>query len=46
MLPMQSVPDAIEEMRFARKELGFKGAFLRPNPYNEKMIDHPDYEPI
>src|ERR1700755_602418 len=29
MLPMQSVPHAIEEMRFARKELGFKGAFLR-----------------
>jgi uncharacterized protein len=46
MLPMQSVPHAIEEMRFARKELGFRGAFLRPNPYNEKMIDHPDYEPF
>ncbi len=46
MLPMQSVPHAIEEMRFARKELGFKGAFLRPNPYNNKMIDHPDYEPF
>src|SRR3974390_2757196 len=46
MLPMQSVPHAIEEMRFARKELGFKAAFLRPNPYNNKMIDHPDYEPF
>ena len=46
MLPMQSVPHAIEEMRYARKELGFKGAFLRPNPYNNKMIDHPDYEPF
>jgi len=46
MLPMQSVPHAIEEMRFARKELGFRGAFLRPNPYNNKMIDHPDYEPF
>ena len=43
---MQSVPHAIEEMRLARKELGFKGAFLRPNPYNNKMIDHPDYEPF
>ena len=30
MLPMQSVPHAIEEMRFARKELGSRGAFLRP----------------
>jgi predicted TIM-barrel fold metal-dependent hydrolase len=46
MLPMQSVPHAIEEMRFARKELGFKAGFIRPNPYNNKMIDHPDYEPF
>ena len=46
MLPMQSVPHAIEEMRFAKKELGFKGGFIRPNPYNDKMISHPDYEPF
>jgi predicted TIM-barrel fold metal-dependent hydrolase len=46
MLPMQSVATAIEEMKFARKELGFKAAFIRPNPYNNKMINHPDYEPF
>src|ERR1700676_1629594 len=46
MLPMQSVDLAIAEMRFARKELGFRGGFLRPNPYNNKMIHHPDYEPF
>src|SRR5260370_16801877 len=47
MLPMQSVPHAIEEMRFARKELGFKGGFLRPNPYHgTKMISDPMYEPF
>jgi len=46
MLPMQDVGLAIAEMRFARKELGFKGGFLRPNPYNNKMINHPDYEPF
>src|SRR5215470_11040552 len=46
MLPMQSVESAIEEMRYARKELGFRGGFLRPNPYNNKMIHHPDYEPF
>jgi len=46
MLPMQDVNLAIEEMRFAKKELGFKGGFLRPNPYNNKMINHPDYEPF
>ena len=32
MLPMQSIDLAIEEMRFARKELGMRGGFLRPNP--------------
>jgi uncharacterized protein len=32
MLPMQSVDRAIEEMRFARRELGFRGGFIRPNP--------------
>src|ERR1700746_870480 len=46
MLPLQSVDLAIAEMRFARKELGFRGGFLRPNPYNNKMIHHPDYEPF
>src|SRR5882757_3865513 len=24
----------------------FRGGFLRPNPYNNKMIHHPDYEPF
>src|SRR3974390_196434 len=46
MLPMQSVDLAIQEMRYARNELGFRGVFLRPNPYNNKMIHHPDYEPF
>jgi predicted TIM-barrel fold metal-dependent hydrolase len=47
MLPMQSVEHAIEEMRFARKELGFKACFLRPNPYHSnKMINDPMYEPF
>ena len=46
MLPMQSVGLAVAEMAFAKKELGFKGGFIRPNPYNNKMINHPDYEPF
>jgi predicted TIM-barrel fold metal-dependent hydrolase len=46
MLPMQSVELAIEEMRYARKELGMRGGFLRPNPYNGRMLHHPDYEPF
>ena len=44
MIPLQSVELAIEEMKFARKELGMKGAFIRPNPYSDKMIDQPEYE--
>jgi uncharacterized protein len=46
MLPMQDVDLAIAEMRFARKELDFRAGFIRPNPYNNKMINHPDYEPF
>ena len=46
MLPMQSIDLAIEEMRFARKELGMRGGFLRPNPYNGRMAGHPDYDPF
>jgi predicted TIM-barrel fold metal-dependent hydrolase len=46
MLPMQSIDLAIEEMRFARKTLGMKGGFLRPNPYNGRMAGHPDHDPF
>jgi predicted TIM-barrel fold metal-dependent hydrolase len=47
MLPMQDVDLAVAEMRFARKELGFKAAFIRPNPYHEnKTINHPMYGPF
>ena len=46
MLPMQSIELAIEEMRYARKELGMRGGFLRPNPYNGRMLHHPDYAPF
>ena len=46
MLPMQSIELAIEEMRFARTQLGMRGGFLRPNPYNGRMLHHPDYVPF
>ena len=47
MLPMQDVDLAVAEMRFARKELGFQAAFIRPNPYHgNKTINHPMYEPF
>ena len=46
MLPLQSIELAIEEMKFARKELGFRAGFLRPNPYNNRLIHDPVYEPF
>jgi predicted TIM-barrel fold metal-dependent hydrolase len=45
MLPMQDVDLAIAEMRFAKKELGMRGGFLRPNPYHGlKMMSDPMYD--
>src|SRR6202011_1222988 len=46
MLPMQSVELAIEEMRYARSQLGMRSGFLRPNPYNNRMLGHPAYDPF
>ena len=46
MLPLQSVELAIKEMQFAKKELGFRGGFIRPNPYSDKMIHDERYEPF
>ena len=42
MLPMQSIENAMTEMRFARETLGMQGGFLRPNPYHgKKMLSDP-----
>jgi uncharacterized protein len=46
MLPMQSIDLAIQEMRYARTVLGMRAGFLRPNPYNDKMLHHQDYAPF
>ena len=46
MLPMQSIGHAIAEMRFARRDLGVRGGFIRPNPYNNRMLHDPAYDPL
>src|SRR5271156_6818644 len=46
MLPLQSVELAIDEMKFAKKQLGMRGGFIRPNPYSDKMIHDARYEPF
>lgn len=46
MLPMQSVERTVEEMRYARKTLGLRCGFVRPNPYFERRLNDPIYDPI
>ena len=46
MLPMQSVEDAVAEIKFAARELGFKAGFIRPNPYLNRPLHHPDNDPV
>ncbi len=46
MLPMQSVAGAVQEMQFAAKELGFRAGFIRPNPYNGRVLHDPEYDPL
>jgi predicted TIM-barrel fold metal-dependent hydrolase len=46
MLPMQSVMHAVEEVKFVAKELGFRAGFIRPNPYNGRVLHDPEYDPL
>ena len=46
MLPLQAVELAVQELRFAVRELGFCGGFVRPNPYNERVLHSPEYDPL
>jgi len=33
-------------MGYARNQLGMRGGFIRPNPYNNRMLNDPAYEPL
>ena len=46
MLPLQSVEHSIAEMRYARKTLGMGSGFVRPNPYNNRRVNDPTYDPL
>jgi uncharacterized protein len=46
ILPMQSVEMAVQELRFAANELGFRAGFIRPNPYNGRVLHDPEYDPL
>ena len=46
MLPMASVEMAIDEMRYAVNELGFRSGFIRPNPYGKRTLHDPTLYPL
>ena len=45
-MPLQSVDEAIREMRRVVKELNFKAVFIRPNPFNGRRLNDPAYDPF
>ena len=46
MVPAQAVDAAVAEARRARRELGFKAIFLRPNPVRGRNWHNPCYDPL
>jgi predicted TIM-barrel fold metal-dependent hydrolase len=44
LLPLVDVDESIRELERATEQLGFRGAFVRPNPYAGRPIHHPCYE--
>ena len=46
MIHVQNVPAAVEEVRRAGRELGFRGIYLRPNPMRGRNWHDPAYDPL
>lgn len=46
LLPLDDVDASVRELERAAGELGFRGAFFRPNPYRGLPIQHPAYDPF
>ena len=45
-LPLNDVETSIRELERCTQQLGFRGAFVRPNPYGGRPIQHPANEPF
>lgn len=45
-LPLQDIKLAIKELRRAVTELGMIGVYMRPNPYSQRNLDDPEYNPL
>jgi predicted TIM-barrel fold metal-dependent hydrolase len=47
LLPLVDVDESVRELERATTRLGFRGAFVRPNPYlPDRPVHHPVYEPL
>ena len=46
MIPMQDVNHACRELHRAVSELGFRGAFIRPNPVSGRGLDDAYFDPL
>jgi predicted TIM-barrel fold metal-dependent hydrolase len=46
LLPLLDVGASIRELERCTNDYGFRGAFMRPNPYAGRNIQHPAYEPF
>ncbi|HJQ83185.1 MAG TPA: amidohydrolase family protein, partial [Candidatus Binatia bacterium] len=44
LLPLADVDASVRELERATGKLGFRGAFMRPNPYGGRSIHHPAYD--
>jgi len=46
LLPLGDVAASIQELERCTNDYGFRGAFMRPNPYAGRNIQSPAYEPF
>ncbi|MBI1814714.1 MAG: amidohydrolase [Deltaproteobacteria bacterium] len=44
LLPLHDIDESIRELTRATEQLGFRGAFFRPNPHAGRPIHHPAYD--
>jgi predicted TIM-barrel fold metal-dependent hydrolase len=45
-VPLHDVTEAVKEARRAVTQLGMKGIFVRPNPFNGRTLDDTLYDPL
>lgn len=45
-MPLQSVEEAVAEMRRVVKEHGLPVVFICPNPFNQRRLNDPAYDPF